>query len=143
MGDVLQHVNEDKRKSDSKIEIFNIVYSVQYCPIELVSANRSFYCRIDAVCKHEGIFHNRKDDRFAMFRFNDCIEVARWKREFYDTSKNRSKNSKPDDKKKNTSRQVLKHFCVIKNDDIRRVMDITETDDTSHHGIGLELDYDY
>ena len=118
---MLQHVNEDKRKSDSKVEIFNVVYSVQNCPIELVSANRSFLCRIDAVCKLEGVFHNRRDDRFAIFLFNDCIEVARWKREFQREDSRSRKQDKRDEKKPRKARQVLKHFCIIKNDDIKRV----------------------
>lgn len=86
LKDILKQINENKREIDTKIKIFDVVNRVENCPIELVSATRSFLTRIDCTCKVEGYLTNRTNDRMALFLFNDCIEIARWRREFIPSS---------------------------------------------------------
>jgi len=141
--DVLTHINEDKRKSDSKIKIFDIVSRVENAPVILVSANRSYVHRIDCQCKVEGTFTSRLGDRMALFLFNDCIEIARWKRE---TSSEQVENEKTGKnagslgrhqglKKENTrsgdgfeGRMLFKHYKLLPLNSIKRVVTVTPED---------------
>ena len=40
LKDVMAHINEDKRKTESQRQIFDIVYEVEGCPPTLVSSHR-------------------------------------------------------------------------------------------------------
>lgn len=141
--DVLTHINEDKRKSDSKIKIFDIVSRVENAPVILVSANRSYVHRIDCQCKVEGTFTSRLGDRMALFLFNDCIEIARWKRETSadmveneKTGKNagslgRHQGLKRDNVKSGDGfegRMLFKHYKLLPLNSIKRVVTVTPED---------------
>ena len=44
LKEVMAHINEDKRKTESQRQIFDIVYEVDGCPPTLVSSHRyDFY----------------------------------------------------------------------------------------------------
>ena len=119
---------------------------VENAPVILVSANRSFVHRIDCQCKVEGTFTGRLGDRMALFLFNDCIEIARWKRE---TSADMVENEKTGknvgslgrnvkleergDKKgeEKVGRMLFKHYKLLPLNSIKRVVTVVQEEENN------------
>lgn len=120
---------------------------VENAPVILVSANRSFVHRIDCQCKVEGTFTGRLGDRMALFLFNDCIEIARWKRE---TSADMVENEKTGknvgslgrnvkleergDKNKaeeKVGRMLFKHYKLLPLNSIKRVVTVVQEEENN------------
>merc|ERR1719510_538086 len=47
--EVLNHINEDKRKTEGQVKIFEIFSDIENCPPEIVSAHRMFQSKIDVL----------------------------------------------------------------------------------------------
>nr|XP_039249551.1 protein ECT2-like isoform X2 [Styela clava] len=109
---VLSHINEDKRKTEGKMKIFDIIYEVEFCPVEIVSSNRLFICRVNVTTSNEGLY--RTGDRLALYLLTDMIEVSKFKR-------SPGRNS-----------PLLKHIRTIPLTSIKSVIDINDTEESQN-----------
>lgn len=77
IAEVLAHVNEDKRKTEDIVAMFEIVNDIEGAP-SLLSAQRHFCLKVDAklLVSENGIPVFYKGHTFSLFLFNDCIEVS-------------------------------------------------------------------
>jgi len=107
---VLSHINEDKRKTEGKMKIFDIVYEVDGCPVDMVSSNRTFISRLEVVTLSEGLY--RAGERLALYLLNDKLEVAKWR--------NRSHGK---------DAPLLKHIQLLPLENITDVYDIEDNDE--------------
>lgn len=78
LKNVLSHVNEDKRRFEQKMKIFDIVYQVDNCPPNLISADRRFIARLEVITLNDGLY--RSGERLALYLLSDKLEVAKWRR---------------------------------------------------------------
>jgi len=78
LKNVLMHVNEDKRRFEQKMKIFDIVYQVDNCPCELISSDRMFISKVE-VMTHNDVMY-RHNERLELFLMSDKLEVAKWRR---------------------------------------------------------------
>ena len=49
VSQVLNHINEDKRKTEGQVQIFEIFSDIENCPPDLVSSHRIFLSKIDVI----------------------------------------------------------------------------------------------
>ena len=47
--EVMTHLNEEKRRTEGQIHIFDVYSEIENCPASIVSSHRSFVCRADAI----------------------------------------------------------------------------------------------
>ncbi|XP_023233462.1 protein ECT2-like, partial [Centruroides sculpturatus] len=73
LKEVTNHINENKRKTESQVVMFDIVNDIENCPAHLLSSHRSFIVEIE-VQEMEDNF-NDKGDMITMFLFTDMLEV--------------------------------------------------------------------
>lgn len=71
-------INEDKRKTECQLAMFEIIHGIDDCPPTLLSAQRKFIAKIDVklLTKNEDeeiIAHKHTD--FTIFLFTDLLEV--------------------------------------------------------------------
>jgi len=78
LKNVLMHVNEDKRRFEQKMKIFDIVYQVDNCPCELISSDRMFISKVE-VMTHNDVMY-RHNERLELYLMSDKLEVAKWRR---------------------------------------------------------------
>lgn len=79
ISEVLAHLNEDKRKTEGQIAMFDIVNDIEECPASLLSANRHFLCRSDAklILKNENKALPMKNSVLTLFLFNDVLVICK------------------------------------------------------------------
>ena len=79
INEVLAHLNEDKRKTEGQIAMFDIINDIEECPASLLSANRHFVCKSDAklILKNENKALPMKSCILTLFLFNDVLEICK------------------------------------------------------------------
>ncbi|RWS12216.1 Protein ECT2-like protein [Dinothrombium tinctorium] len=112
LKEVLMHINEDKRKTEGQIAMFDILNDIEDCPAHILSANRNFVCKFDVklLVKNE---NNRiypfKGYTITLFLFNDVLEICKkrsLKRSHSLTGKGNAKNNVP-----HSGGSVSRHSC--------------------------------
>lgn len=95
VNEVLLHLNEDKRKTEGQIAMFDIINDIEECPASLLSANRHFLCKSDAklILKNENKALPMKSCVLTLFLFNDVLEICK-KRSIKRAESLTQKNSK-------------------------------------------------
>jgi hypothetical protein len=69
----MTHINEDKRKTENRIEMFGIINHIENCPATLLSSHRNLLNRIDAYEMSNELL--KKGAQLTLFLFSDCLEV--------------------------------------------------------------------
>lgn len=77
--EVLMHINEDKRKTEGQIAMFDIINDIEECPASLLSANRHFLCKSDVklIVKNENKATPLKGYILTLFLFTDVLEICK------------------------------------------------------------------
>lgn len=77
---VMNLINEDKRKTEGQIAMFDIVNNIEDCPPNLLSALRQFVCKVEArllfMSNDNGIIPS-KSHKVVLFLFSDLIEICK------------------------------------------------------------------
>lgn len=79
LDNVLTNINEDKRKVEGQLAMFDIVNDIEDCPATLLSSTRSFICKADVkllIKDDEGNITTFKPYTMIIFLFNDALEVC-------------------------------------------------------------------
>ncbi|GIY99693.1 protein ECT2 [Caerostris extrusa] len=126
LKDVLMHINEDKRKTEGQVEMFDIVNDIENCPPNLLSSHRNLIFRADLqevtdmLCKKSGTI--------TMFLFTDVLEICKKKSKINTNSlKSPSVTSLAPGALKPQSKSY-KHLELIPLGHIKRVVDVIETE---------------
>ena len=69
---VLEFINEDKRKTQVQMQMFEIVREIQDCPPDLLASHRHFITKLDFVEPQ-----SPADTVYTFFLFNDYFEIAK------------------------------------------------------------------
>lgn len=75
---VLSTINEDKRRTEGFLAVFNVVHAIDGCPADLASSHRQFLGQVDIV----EVTSKLSDigQPLTMFLFSDQLEICRRKR---------------------------------------------------------------
>lgn len=77
---VMNLINEDKRKTEGQIAMFDIVNNIEDCPPNLLSALRRFVCKVEArllFMNSESEVIPSKSHKVVLFLFSDLIEICK------------------------------------------------------------------
>ncbi|XP_065360753.1 protein ECT2 isoform X2 [Calliphora vicina] len=111
--EVMMHINEDKRKTESRMAIFDIFNDIEGCPAHLVSSNRSFISRCEVTELTDNL--SGRGDNLMLYLFSDTIEVCKKRSRGFNSAKSPSTN------------KSFKHIKLISLNAIRFVIDITDS----------------
>nr|XP_039252032.1 protein ECT2-like [Styela clava] len=121
--EVMTHINEDKRKTESQKQIFDIVYEVEGCPPTIVSSHRQFVTRSELISVDDNL--TSKGDHVCLFLFTDCVEIAKRK---HGAKTQSFKSPKVHTGIQSTARS-LKHIRLLSLSHIKKVVNIKNSDD--------------
>ncbi|XP_006890406.1 PREDICTED: protein ECT2 isoform X2 [Elephantulus edwardii] len=119
LKEVMTHINEDKRKTDARKQIFDVFYEVDGCPANLLSSHRSLVQRVETVFLGE--YPCDRGEQVTLFLFNDCLEIARKRHKVIGTFRSPHGQNRPP-----TSH---KHVRLMPLSQIKKVLDLRETED--------------
>ncbi|XP_060690139.1 protein ECT2 isoform X2 [Hemiscyllium ocellatum] len=119
LKEVMTHINEDKRKTEGQRQIFDVVYEVDGCPANLLSSHRSLVQRVETIVLDDDLCD--RGEQVTLFLFNDCLEIARKRHKVISSFKSPHGQTRPP--------ASLKHIMLMPLSQIKRVLDIKETDD--------------
>ena len=77
--EVMTHLNEEKRRTEGQIHIFDVYSEIENCPASIVSSHRSFVTRADAVEVAAEDALCGKGYELTMFLFTDILVIAKVK----------------------------------------------------------------
>ncbi|XP_039295848.1 protein ECT2 isoform X4 [Nilaparvata lugens] len=123
--EVMTHINEDKRRTECQLAMFDIFNDIDNCPPHLVSSHRSFIARCDVNELSDSL--SGRGDSLAFFLFSDILEIC----------KKRSKAFSNSLKSPNTAGgtaklagcKSYKHIRLMPLSTIKRVFDVKETEE--------------
>ncbi|XP_023559932.1 LOW QUALITY PROTEIN: protein ECT2-like [Octodon degus] len=126
LKEVMTHINEDKRKTEAQKQNFDVVYEVDGCPANLLSSHRSLVQRVETVSLSEHPCD--RGEQVALFLFNDCLEIARKHHKVIGSFRSSPGHTRP--------AASLKHIHLMPLSQIKKVLDIKETEDC-HNAFAL------
>ncbi|XP_011916117.1 PREDICTED: protein ECT2 isoform X2 [Cercocebus atys] len=126
LKEVMMHINEDKRKTEAQKQIFDVVYEVDGCPANLLSSHRSLIQRVETISLGEHPCD--RGEQVTLFLFNDCLEIARKRHKVIGTFRSPHGQTRPP--------ASLKHIHLMPLSQIKKVLDIRETEDC-HNAFAL------
>ncbi|KAM5334633.1 protein ECT2 isoform 3-T4 [Glossophaga mutica] len=126
LREVMTHINEDKRKTEAQKQIFDVVYEVDGCPANLLSSHRSLVQRVETISLGEHPCD--RGEQVTLFLFNDCLEIARKRHKVIGTFRSPHGHTRPP--------ASLKHIHLMPLSQIKKVLDIRETEDC-HNAFAL------
>ncbi|XP_067898331.1 protein ECT2 isoform X3 [Heterodontus francisci] len=119
LKEVMTHINEDKRKTEGQRQIFDVVYEVDGCPANLLSSHRNLVQRVETIALDDDLCD--RGEQVTLFLFNDCLEIARKRHKVISSFKSPHGQTRPP--------ASLKHIVLMPLSQIKRVLDIKETED--------------
>lgn len=119
LKNVLTHINEDKRKTEGQMVMFDIVNDIDNCPATLLSSHRNFVNRIDVVELSDQLV--RRGEPLSIFVFSDSIEICKRRNKVLASSKSLTPHKTP--------QKAFKHVEVIHMAAVKRVLDFQEVDE--------------
>ncbi|CAH1117797.1 unnamed protein product [Phaedon cochleariae] len=136
LREVMTHINEDKRKAEGQVTLFNIFNDIDHCPPDIVSSHRNFIAKADVVqlSSSEGLCS--KGNSLALFLFSDRLEVCKKRSRAFNALKSPSATMAAGATSTGAGsfqgRQLskpYKHVKLMALNAIKRVIDVKETDD--------------
>ncbi|XP_056214690.1 protein ECT2 isoform X2 [Falco biarmicus] len=119
LKEVMTHINEDKRKTEAQRQFFDVVYEVDGCPANLLSSHRSLVQRLETVALSDDLCD--RGEQVTLFLFNDCLEIARKRHKVIGVFRSPHGHTRPP--------ASLKHVVLMPLSQIKKVLDIRETED--------------
>ncbi|KAH8379568.1 hypothetical protein KR009_005596, partial [Drosophila setifemur] len=110
---VTLHINEDKRRTESRMAIFDIFNDIDGCPAHLVSSNRSFISKCEVNELSDSL--SGRGDSLLLYLFSDSIELCKRRSRGFNTAKSPS------------TTKTHKHLKLISLNTIRLVIDISDS----------------
>ncbi|KFQ36052.1 Protein ECT2 [Merops nubicus] len=108
LKEVMTHINEDKRKTEAQKQFFDVVYEVDGCPANLLSSHRSLVQRLETVALGDDLCDRGE-------------QIARKRHKVIGAFKSPHGHIRPP--------ASLKHVVLMPLSQIKKVLDIRETED--------------
>jgi hypothetical protein len=121
----MAYINEDKRKTERQMAMFDIFNEIENCPPHLVSSHRTFVNRCDVIEITETL--SGRGDHLVLFLFTDTIEICKKRSKSFTSLK--SPNAMNGLQLSKLSQgKPYKHIKLLPLSIIRKVVDIRETE---------------
>ncbi|XP_076254870.1 protein ECT2-like [Rhynchophorus ferrugineus] len=80
LKDVMKHINEDKRRAEGQVTLFNIFNDIENCPPDIVSSHRTYITKVEVIqLGTTDLLSSKGYTSLVFFLFNDRLEVCRRK----------------------------------------------------------------
>ncbi|KAG0717993.1 Protein ECT2 [Chionoecetes opilio] len=119
---VMTFINDDKRKTEAKLKLFEIHNDIEMCPPNLVASHRMHMSKVDVAELSDSC--SGRGDTLTLFLFNDVLEICK-KKSKYNSIKSPSRANLHALK----SIKTYKHLEMMNLAHIKRIVDIRETED--------------
>ncbi|XP_015752691.1 PREDICTED: protein ECT2-like [Acropora digitifera] len=126
LKNIMTHINEDKRKTEGQVQMFEILRDVDNCPAYVLSSHRVYVSKVDTFELSDTICG--KGQAVTIFLFNDSLEVT--KRRGMKMMNNVSLPMKSP--ATGTPKKAYKHVKFMPLSHVRRVVDIRDNSDTQN-----------
>ncbi|XP_019699672.1 protein ECT2 isoform X3 [Harpegnathos saltator] len=123
---VMTYINEDKRKTERQLAMFDIFNEIDNCPPHLVSSHRSFVAKCDVMELTEGL--SGRGDHLVLFLFTDTLEVCKKRSKAFNSLKSPNTMNGLQSSKLSQGKPY-KHIKLLSLNTIRKVVDIRETEE--------------
>nr|XP_012233669.1 PREDICTED: protein ECT2 isoform X7 [Linepithema humile] len=123
---VMTYINEDKRKTERQLAMFDIFNEIDNCPPHLVSSHRSFISKCDVMEVTEGL--SGRGDHLVLFLFTDTLEICKKRSKAFNSLKSPNTINGLQSSKLSQGKPY-KHIKMLSLSTIRKVVDIRETDE--------------
>ncbi|CAG9853619.1 unnamed protein product [Phyllotreta striolata] len=133
LREVMTHINEDKRKAEGQVTLFNIFNDIDNCPPDIVSSHRNFIAKTEVIqiSSTEGLAS--KGNNLVLFLFSDRLEVCKKKSKTFNSLKSPSTVTAGVSVGGSLQNRQLskpyKHIRLLALNTIKRVIDIKETEE--------------
>lgn len=122
---VMTYINEDKRKTERQLAMFDIFNEIDHCPPHLVSSHRSFVAKCDVMELTESL--SGRGDHLVLFLFTDTLEVCKKRSKAFNSLKSPNTINGLQSSKLSQGKPY-KHVKLLSLNTIRKVVDIRETE---------------
>ncbi|XP_012281493.1 protein ECT2 isoform X2 [Orussus abietinus] len=123
--EVMTYINEDKRKTEGQLVMFDIFNEIDNCPPHLVSSHRSFIGKCEVAQVGEGL--SGRGDPLVLFLFTDTLEICKKRSKFNSHKSPNTANGLHSVKMSQV--KPYKHVRMLPLSNIKKVVDIRETDE--------------
>lgn len=123
LKNVMTHINEDKRKTEGQVQMFEILRDVDGCPAYVLSSHRVYVSKVDTFELSDTLCG--KGEAVTIFLFNDSLEVT--KRRGLKMMNNVPLPMKSPAGR--TPQKAYKHVKFMPLAHVRRVVDIRDNED--------------
>ncbi|XP_046428579.1 protein ECT2 isoform X4 [Neodiprion fabricii] len=124
--EVMTYINEDKRKTEGQLVMFDIFNDIDNCPAHLVSSHRSFIGKCEVMELGEGL--SGRGDHLVLFLFTDTLEICKKRSKAFNSLKS-PKEANGLHPTKLSQGKPYKHIRMLSLSTIKKVVDIRETDE--------------
>ncbi|CAL7948622.1 unnamed protein product [Xylocopa violacea] len=124
--EVMTYINEDKRKTEGQLVMFDIFNEIDNCPPHLVSSHRSFIGKCDVMELSEGL--SGRGDHLVLFLFTDTLEICKKRSKAFNSLKSPNTTNGLHTTKLSQGKPY-KHIKMLSLSTIKKVVDIRETDE--------------
>lgn len=131
----MTYINEDKRKTEGQLAMFDIFNEIENCPPHLVSSHRSFIGKCDVVELSEGL--SGRGDHLVFFLFTDTLEICKKRSKAFGSLKSPNATAGLHSVKLSQGKPY-KHIKMLPLSSIRKVVDIRETDGQLFLHLGID-----
>lgn len=135
----MTHINEDKRKTEGQVVMFDIFNEIDNCPPHLVSSHRSFILKCDVTEMYDGL--SGRGDHLVLFLFTDTLEICKKRSKAFNSLKSPNMTNGLHSVKLNQGKPY-KHIKMLSLSAVKKVVDVPETEGLfgfSFSSIGLGL----
>ncbi|XP_044752577.1 protein ECT2 isoform X2 [Coccinella septempunctata] len=126
LKEIMTHINEDKRKTEGQVTLFNIFNEIDNCPPDMVSSHRIFIAKSEVIQLNSPDVLSSKGNNLVLFLFSDQLEVCKKKSKAFNSLKSPTGVSTSQGK---TNCKPYKHIRMMALNTIKKVIDIKETED--------------
>ncbi|XP_032231100.2 protein ECT2 [Nematostella vectensis] len=119
LKNVLTHINENKRKTDGQVQMFEILRDVDGCPAYVLSSHRSYVTKADTFELSDGLVG--KGEPVTIFLFNDSLEMTK--------RRGLKMNLPMKSPAARTPQKAYKHVLFIPLAHVKRVVNIRDNED--------------
>ncbi|XP_066591325.1 protein ECT2 isoform X2 [Prorops nasuta] len=124
--EVMTYINEDKRKTEGQLVMFDIFNEIDNCPPHLVSSHRSFIGKCEVMELSEVL--SGRGDHLVLFLFTDTLEICKKRSKAFNTLKSPNTANGLASGKLGQGKPY-KHIKMLSLSTIKKVVDIRETDE--------------
>ncbi|XP_058125473.1 protein ECT2 isoform X3 [Anopheles coustani] len=123
--EVMTYINEDKRKTEGQMAMFDIFNDIDNCPPHLVSSHRSFVSRCEVTELSDSL--SGRGDPLVLFLFSDTLEVCKKRTRVFNSVKSPNTNSLNLTRSSCATTKPYKHVKLMPLSTIRLVVNIVDS----------------